>query len=102
MQIPTADSRSYWLLPARCLDIGCNDGTFTRQIASRFAPAYMLGIDIDARLIDAAWRQGSEPPLQASGGPSEATTDGGVRPLLCWRREDITVRFPLSWQQCFS
>lgn len=40
----------------RCLDIGCNNGTFTAQIANKFKCRYMLGIDSDIRLIEAAWK----------------------------------------------
>ena len=35
--------------------MGCNDGTFTRQIAKSFGCRLMLGVDIDARCIHSAW-----------------------------------------------
>ena len=40
----------------------------------------MLGIDIDSRLIDVAWRQS---------GSLEAP--GAGEPVVCWRREDVAV-----------
>ncbi|CAG8459034.1 12984_t:CDS:10 [Ambispora leptoticha] len=36
------------------LDIGCNSGEFTIEIATRFSPKRILGIDIDEKLIEKA------------------------------------------------
>jgi 7SK snRNA methylphosphate capping enzyme len=43
-----------WFEGKRCLDIGCNEGVLTYKIAEKYRPHYILGIDIDQRLIDAA------------------------------------------------
>ncbi|CAG8433689.1 11266_t:CDS:2 [Ambispora gerdemannii] len=37
------------------LDIGCNSGEFTIEIATRFLPEKILGIDIDDKLIERAY-----------------------------------------------
>lgn len=37
-----------------CLDIGCNEGRFTSDVAKLFNPRVILGIDIDKRLSDSA------------------------------------------------
>lgn len=53
-----------WFEGKKCLDIGCNSGKLTAEIAVTFKPRYMLGIDVDQTLIDKAnqtsarvWRQ---------------------------------------------
>ena len=38
----------------KCLDIGCNDGTFTIMIAIKYFPILLIGVDIDYRLINKA------------------------------------------------
>lgn len=43
-----------WFMNKRCLDIGCNEGLITNRIAETRSPAYILGIDIDRYVIDAA------------------------------------------------
>lgn len=63
-----------WFLNRKCLDVGCNDGSFTRQIAKKFGVAYYLGVDIDSRLIDRAWN-------------SSSLLDNSE--CCCWRREDF-------------
>jgi 7SK snRNA methylphosphate capping enzyme len=43
-----------WFENKKCLDIGCNSGKFTIDVAMYFRPKSILGIDIDAKLIEAA------------------------------------------------
>ena len=76
-----------WFRGKKCLDIGCNDGTFTRQIARMFGCAYMLGIDIDSRLIDSAWEATPFPPPVVEQAPASSVPG----PVICWRREDVTT-----------
>lgn len=38
----------------RCLDIGCNTGEVTIEVAKHFSPSWILGVDIDKRLIEQA------------------------------------------------
>jgi 7SK snRNA methylphosphate capping enzyme len=45
---------SQWFKGKRVLDIGCNEGVLTIKIAEDYQPQYILGIDIDQRLIDSA------------------------------------------------
>ncbi|KAI9596613.1 Bicoid-interacting protein 3-domain-containing protein [Syncephalis fuscata] len=45
-----------WFKGRQVLDIGCNAGYVTTEIASRYQPARILGVDIDEALIDQAWR----------------------------------------------
>eukprot|EP00468_Gymnochlora_sp_CCMP2014_P001547 CAMPEP_0167742568 /NCGR_PEP_ID=MMETSP0110_2-20121227/1508_1 /TAXON_ID=629695 /ORGANISM="Gymnochlora sp., Strain CCMP2014" /LENGTH=275 /DNA_ID=CAMNT_0007626793 /DNA_START=273 /DNA_END=1101 /DNA_ORIENTATION=- len=40
-----------WFKNKKCLDIGCNAGIFTIQIASLFRCAHILGVDIDQNLV---------------------------------------------------
>lgn len=56
---PEEDSRlkimqSDWFHHKVCLDIGCNDGQFTLQLAEHFQPRSILGIDLDPHLIESA------------------------------------------------
>ncbi|KAK4854110.1 hypothetical protein QYF36_019040 [Acer negundo] len=45
-----------WFQGKRCLDIGCNSGLITIQIAKKFHCRSILGIDIDSsRIEDAHW-----------------------------------------------
>ncbi|KAK2645613.1 hypothetical protein Ddye_020808 [Dipteronia dyeriana] len=45
-----------WFQGKRCLDIGCNSGLITIQIAKKFQCRSILGIDIDSsRIEDAHW-----------------------------------------------
>jgi 7SK snRNA methylphosphate capping enzyme len=48
-----------WFCSKKCLDIGCNSGHLTLEIARTFAPSSILGVDIDAKLIEKA-KQGLE------------------------------------------
>lgn len=41
-------------LGSACLDIGCNVGLVTRQIARLLSPRWILGVDIDANLVQLA------------------------------------------------
>ncbi|KDO27009.1 hypothetical protein SPRG_07721 [Saprolegnia parasitica CBS 223.65] len=43
-----------WFEGKKALDIGCNSGDFTLEVARRFAPAFIMGIDCDADLITQA------------------------------------------------
>ena len=41
----------------RILDIGCNSGLITINLAKKFQPKSIVGVDIDAELINIARRQ---------------------------------------------
>ena len=43
-----------WFSGSKCIDIGCNEGAVTLQIAQTFHPDHIIGIDLDPRMIDAA------------------------------------------------
>eukprot|EP01114_Cavostelium_apophysatum_P017915 TRINITY_DN5419_c0_g1_i1.p1 TRINITY_DN5419_c0_g1~~TRINITY_DN5419_c0_g1_i1.p1 ORF type:complete len:315 (+),score=81.78 TRINITY_DN5419_c0_g1_i1:116-1060(+) len=46
-----------WFEGKTCLDIGCNTGKVTMDVARRMRPDSMLGIDIDSSLIEMAERE---------------------------------------------
>ncbi|KAL8292428.1 hypothetical protein RQP46_001040 [Phenoliferia psychrophenolica] len=60
-----------WLRGARVLDVGCNSGVVTIELAQKFGPARITGVDIDDTLIatarkniDLAWsRQAPSPAV---------------------------------------
>jgi 7SK snRNA methylphosphate capping enzyme len=43
-----------WFTGKKCIDIGCNEGAVTLQLAESYGPDSIVGIDLDARMIDAA------------------------------------------------
>ncbi|PVG03114.1 Bin3-domain-containing protein [Serendipita vermifera] len=71
----------------RVLDIGCNEGWVTIDIAQRFSPAKIIGVDIDASLIGAAWKrrrfmwslQNTSPSATDHTSPSESEHDQSTR-----------------------
>ncbi|EUC61150.1 methyltransferase domain protein [Rhizoctonia solani AG-3 Rhs1AP] len=57
----TSDPRLKVLSPdlfkgKRVLDIGCNEGWVTCEIASRYEAKEVVGVDIDSELVSRAWR----------------------------------------------
>ena len=48
-----------WFCNKRCMDIGCNAGAVSLELAERFHTQSMLGVDIDASLIGQARRSAS-------------------------------------------
>lgn len=46
--------RSEWFRSKKCIDIGCNEGAVTLKLAQSLLPNFMVGIDLDPRMIDAA------------------------------------------------
>ena len=51
-----------WFLNKRCLDIGCNAGAVSLDIAEQFHAQTMLGVDIDASLVEQACRSAYPTP----------------------------------------
>ncbi|XP_064382300.1 probable RNA methyltransferase Y17G7B.18 isoform X1 [Halichondria panicea] len=45
-----------WFEGVDCLDIGCNTGQITIKIAQIFKPRKIVGIDIDHKLVQMAWK----------------------------------------------
>lgn len=44
----------------RVLDVGCNDGAFTVEVARRFAPASVVGVDVDPALVARATQRATD------------------------------------------
>ncbi|WVZ26295.1 hypothetical protein V8G54_004839 [Vigna mungo] len=60
--------RKEWFEGKECLDIGCNNGIITIQIAQKFCCRSILGIDIDSdRVQDAYWNLRKSARLSSSG-----------------------------------
>ncbi|XP_054804292.1 probable RNA methyltransferase At5g51130 isoform X2 [Prosopis cineraria] len=60
--------RKEWFEGKDCLDIGCNNGRITIQIAKKFLCRSILGIDIDSNLVqDAYWNLRKAVKLESSG-----------------------------------
>ncbi|KAM4876221.1 7SK snRNA methylphosphate capping enzyme [Sylvia borin] len=73
--------RPEWFAGKEVLDVGCNVGHLTLSIAKRWAPARVVGLDIDGRLIRSA-RQNirhylSEGLGAADGGGGDTAGGGG-------------------------
>ena len=43
-----------WFEGKKCVDIGCNEGAVTLKIAETLVPNFIIGLDLDPRMIDAA------------------------------------------------
>jgi 7SK snRNA methylphosphate capping enzyme len=77
-----------WFAGKDCLDIGCNTGQLTIAVARQFGVKSMLGVDIDASLVERAqanWRSvrsSSVEPLRQLAPPPKAlaprTSSGGL------------------------
>ncbi|KJA18720.1 hypothetical protein HYPSUDRAFT_69643 [Hypholoma sublateritium FD-334 SS-4] len=66
---------------ARVLDVGCNEGWVTCEIAQSHGANFVVGVDIDAALVQAAWRRRiSVWSTQAPTGKSEGGDEGGEEP----------------------
>ncbi|KAK7251546.1 hypothetical protein RIF29_34839 [Crotalaria pallida] len=67
--------RKEWFEGKECLDIGCNNGMVTIQIAQKFCCRSILGIDIDSdRVDDAYWNLRKTIRLQSGGNkPAKAS-----------------------------
>jgi 2-polyprenyl-3-methyl-5-hydroxy-6-metoxy-1,4-benzoquinol methylase len=48
--------KAEWFESKNCLDIGCNDGSFTLDLVSIFNVKHIEGVDIDPKLIQHAKR----------------------------------------------
>ncbi|MED6132570.1 hypothetical protein PIB30_020216 [Stylosanthes scabra] len=60
--------RKEWFEDKECLDIGCNNGIITIQIAQKFGCRSILGIDIDSdRVEDAYWNLRKAVRLKSTG-----------------------------------
>jgi 7SK snRNA methylphosphate capping enzyme len=46
--------RSEWFKSKKCIDIGCNEGAVTLKLAQSLLPNFIIGIDLDSRMIDGA------------------------------------------------
>jgi 7SK snRNA methylphosphate capping enzyme len=46
--------RSEWFKSKKCIDIGCNEGAVTLKLAQSLLPHFIVGIDLDPRMIDGA------------------------------------------------
>ena len=84
-----------WIENKRVVDIGCNSGLLTLQVARKWKPSRMEGIDIDGALVDAARKRvrgakkrgrGPECPMSFFVGnflEEERIRDESVGCLLC-------------------
>lgn len=44
----------HWFRGKKCIDIGCNEGAVTLLLAKMYEPNFIIGVDLDPRMIDAA------------------------------------------------
>jgi 7SK snRNA methylphosphate capping enzyme len=82
-----------WFQGKVCLDIGCNDGLVTCEIAKSFKPESIIGIDIDKFLIESAesrlkrarfsiLKEGKELPSSSSLGRFVPRSVKGLKPNM--------------------
>ncbi|RXW20598.1 hypothetical protein EST38_g5252 [Candolleomyces aberdarensis] len=78
-----SDARLHHLPPdifinARVLDVGCNEGWITCEIAQNWGAKKVVGVDIDESLIEGAWRR--RRALWSSQGPSSPSSTSTSTP----------------------
>ncbi|KAI3890266.1 hypothetical protein MKW92_017443, partial [Papaver armeniacum] len=69
-----------WFEDKDCLHIGCNQGLITIEIAKTFHCRSILGVDIDASLIESAyWNLKKVDKMESAGCPSQISSEEGKR-----------------------
>ncbi|KAI1786664.1 Bin3-domain-containing protein [Ganoderma leucocontextum] len=121
---PSANDPRLALLPrvlfdgARVLDIGCNEGQVTCEIAQDLGAKRVIGVDIDDTLVSAAWKHRrsvwSQQGLPDQAYPNGSTTDSSIadnrkrRHVSQSDREDLAAvsglpnYFPASFEHMFG
>ncbi|TRM57437.1 Bicoid-interacting protein 3-domain-containing protein [Schizophyllum amplum] len=108
---PTRDDPRLALLPsalfpnARVLDVGCNEGWVTCEIAQKHHASHALGVDIDDALIRAAWRRRKTIwSLQAPATelPASDARGSGKRKRTAATSSPEPDYFPASCEQLFG
>lgn len=85
----------------RVLDIGCNEGWVTCEIASRYKAQEVIGVDIDTELVSRAWRHRREVwSLQSPRIPSK--TDSVSTPGEHSDQAENEVYFPACFPSLFG
>ncbi|KAG8711502.1 hypothetical protein FRC11_002627 [Ceratobasidium sp. 423] len=85
----------------RILDVGCNEGWVTCEIASRYEAQEVIGVDIDAELVSRAWRHRREVwSLQPPRAPSRAALADTKEDHL--GQEENDVYFPECFPSLFG
>ncbi|KAL5174520.1 putative RNA methyltransferase [Glycine soja] len=102
--------RKEWFEGKDCLDIGCNNGIITIQIAQKFCCQRILGVDIDSdRVEDAYWNLRKTVRLKSTGNkPVKASklqdkdhaddSENSVTTLLNVKTEEISKEHSSSEQ----
>ncbi|KIY63594.1 Bin3-domain-containing protein [Cylindrobasidium torrendii FP15055 ss-10] len=96
------DARITWLkaelgadffVGKRVLDVGCNEGAVTLEIAQTGGATAVVGVDIDASLVRGAWRRRQ----------SLWSTQGPLAGRSCaYTREDALDYFPASFEHALG
>lgn len=90
----------------RVLDVGCNEGWVTCEIAQSWGASHVLGVDIDEVLIRGSWRRRRVAwSLQAPDShPSHLASDSEERPSKRAREETPIVpnHFPASFEHTYG
>lgn len=81
----------------RVLDIGCNEGWLAVDIAQRFSPSKVIGVDLDGDLIAGAWKRRravwslQEPPHKQSAPVEQKTEPQTTKPGQKRKRTDTDL-----------
>ncbi|KAI3880468.1 hypothetical protein MKX03_031019 [Papaver bracteatum] len=82
-----------WFQDKDCLDIGCNQGLITIEIAKTFHCRSILGVDIDASLIESAyWNLKKVAKMESAGCPSPDASELVERTRDLERRDAVSSK----------
>ncbi|KAI3901732.1 hypothetical protein MKW92_051489, partial [Papaver armeniacum] len=92
-----------WFEDKDCLDIGCNQGLITIEIAKTFRCRSVLGVDIDASLVESAyWNLKKIDKMESAGCPSpdvsepehiERTRDLDLLDIVSFQKQNFVEHF---------
>eukprot|EP01035_Chromulina_nebulosa_P027083 gene27083-35569_t len=84
-------SESGYLYNKLCIDVGCNDGKLTMEIAKLCRPRLIIGIDTDNKLIESAQKLNKRVIFQHEHGDVSSMEDGQLLNKICNKKDSSNI-----------